>query len=89
MGVVMELSELAPGQHGVIVGIGDDASPEARRLADIGFVSGTPITVERRAPLGDPTVYVVRGTRIALRRSAAALIEVRAVPDDVSGAGAR
>jgi Fe2+ transport system protein FeoA len=77
----MELSKLAPGQHGVIIGV-DDASRESRRLADIGFVPGTPITVERRAPLGDPTVYVVRGTRIALRRSAAALIDVHALTDE-------
>jgi Fe2+ transport system protein FeoA len=81
----MDLSNLVPGQEAVIVAVADGPSHEGRRLGDIGFVPGTRIAVERRAPLGDPTVYVVRGVRIALRRVSAALIEVREPSDDPAG----
>jgi Fe2+ transport system protein FeoA len=45
---------------------------------DLGIVSGTTITPERRSLTGDPTVYLVRGTRIALRREQATTILVAA-----------
>ena len=79
---------MAPGEEAVIVAVADGSAHEGRRLADIGFVPGTRIAVERRAPLGDPTVYVVRGVRIALRRRSAALVEVRELGNDVVGGGA-
>ena len=53
---------------------------ERRRLMDLGIVSGTTITPERRSLTGDPTVYLVRGTRIALRREQATTILV--APED-------
>jgi ferrous iron transport protein A len=46
------------------------------RLEHVGFLPGTVVRVERRAPLGDPTVYELRGFRLALRRESAELIEV-------------
>ena len=46
------------------------------RLEHMGFLPGTEVRVERRAPLGDPTVYELRGYRLALRRESAALIDV-------------
>jgi DtxR family Mn-dependent transcriptional regulator len=55
---------------------------ERRRLMDLGIVSGTAITPERRSLTGDPTVYLVRGTRIALRREQAMTILVE--PDGES-----
>ncbi|HSJ71714.1 MAG TPA: FeoA family protein [Acidimicrobiia bacterium] len=48
----------------------------ARRLISLGLVPGASITVVRRAPLGDPTEYAVRGSRIAIRRSEASTILV-------------
>ena len=47
-------------------------------LADLGFCPGTRVRVVRRAPLGDPVLYELRGYRIALRRSEARLIRVAA-----------
>lgn len=44
------------------------------RLEALGFVEGTRVEILRRAPLGDPTEYALRGTRISLRRTEAALI---------------
>ena len=43
----------------------------ATRLMALGFVPGTEVKVMRRAPLGDPIEFEVRGGRISLRRSEA------------------
>jgi ferrous iron transport protein A len=51
--------------------------PIARRLGDLGFIPGTPVTPIRRAPLGDPGVYEIRGVQYCLRRSEAGTIRVR------------
>jgi ferrous iron transport protein A len=63
------LAELSVGSSGTIVGIPNMAEPRCRRLRDLGFLPGTAVTVVRRAPLGDPTVFEVRGYRAALRKS--------------------
>ncbi|MCP3935031.1 MAG: ferrous iron transport protein A [Actinomycetia bacterium] len=70
------LSQLPTGSHAVVLGVDQGPSGEGRRLQEIGFVPGTPVIVERKAPLGDPIVFEVRSTRLALRRRAADLIEV-------------
>ncbi len=53
------------------------SAPAGQRLLDLGFVPETRIRVVRRAPLGDPVLYDLRGTRLCLRRSEAAIIRVR------------
>ena len=45
----------------------------------LGFVPGTPITLVRRAPLGDPCVYALRGVQMCLRATEAARISVQPV----------
>ena len=72
----MRLSELEPGSRAVIVDI-DDEGPIGRRLLDLGMVPSTPIKMLRRAPMGDPTVYELRGYRVCLRRSETARVRVR------------
>lgn len=70
------LRDLEPGAHAVVDGV--DADPAlAQRLLDLGFVPGTPVGVVRRAPLGDPTEYELRGYRVCLRHSEGACIRVR------------
>ena len=39
----------------------------ATRLADLGFLPGTAVLCLRRAPLGDPRVYELRGVQLCLR----------------------
>ena len=73
------LTALEPGQSGVIAAVASD-SGIARRLLDLGFVPGTEIRVVRRAPLGDPVTYELRGMRICLRRSEAARVSVHRPP---------
>ncbi len=55
---------------------GEDAL--AQRLTDLGFWQGTEVQLVRRAPLGDPIEYRLRGYRLALRRREAARVRVTA-----------
>ena len=46
------------------------------RMLALGLTKGTKIEVIRKGPSGDPTVYYIRGTMIALRKEEASLITV-------------
>ena len=70
------LAAVEPGRTAVVVRV-DDRGPEGQRLLDLGFTPRTEIQVLKRAPLGDPVVYGVRGTRMCLRRSEAERVRVR------------
>ena len=72
------LASLEVGASARVVSV-EDQSPAGRRLQDLGFVPGTLVEVRRRAPLGDPVEYELRGTRLCLRRTEAARIRVRRV----------
>ena len=50
------------------------------RLADLGFVPGTPVAVVRRAPLGDPIEVEIRGYHLCLRAEEAATVCTRPLP---------
>jgi len=65
-----KLSELREGEHGVLERI---ELPEAvsQRLMELGFIPGTSVTAAQSAPGGDPRVFRVDGTEIALRRETA------------------
>jgi len=72
----ISLASLRPGSTARIVDV-DATGPQGQRLLDLGFVPNTLIRVLRQAPLGDPTVYDVRGTRFCLRRTEAKRVRVR------------
>ena len=74
----MTLARLPVGASARVTAI-DDASPVASRLHDLGFVPGTAVRSIRRAPLGDPTLYEVRGAQLCLRRSEAEHVLVDAI----------
>ena len=71
----LPLSRLAPGETAEVRAV-DGASPIGRRLLELGFRPGTLLRVIRRAPLGDPTTYELRGSRFCLRRAEADRIAV-------------
>lgn len=52
-----------------------------RRMLDMGFVPGATVTVIRRAPLGDPTEYHIKGSDIALRKTDADTVWVEELQD--------
>ncbi|MFK7600808.1 ferrous iron transport protein A [Deinococcus sp. SM5_A1] len=70
------LDQLNPGEHAHVVGL-DPAHPLRRRLLELGFVRGAPVTVVRRAPMGDPFEVRVNGTDLALRAADLHGIRVR------------
>lgn len=49
-----------------------------RRLLDLGFVAGAKVQSVMASPSGDPTVYRVRGSQVALRKQDAAMVYVDA-----------
>jgi len=69
----VRLSDLEPGQVAVIK---DVALMEAEQqlLIRFGFVDGAEVRCSRRAPLGDPIVYSLDGSEIALRAETACRI---------------
>jgi Fe2+ transport system protein FeoA len=72
------LSELLVGECGVLVSL-DLPESVQNHLMHMGFVPNALVTVLRRAPAGDPTLYGIDGMEIALRRETAAAIQMRAV----------
>ncbi len=70
------LSELALGRSARVREVAAANPRIGRRLLDLGFVPGSSVRALRRAPLGDPVEYEVRGSRICLRASEASCIRV-------------
>jgi Fe2+ transport system protein FeoA len=70
----MRLSDVSVGESVVVRHI--VPGPASTRFEDLGLIAGTVVLVERRAPMGDPTIYEFRGTRMALRKSDASSVEV-------------
>ena len=70
------LEDLRVGQQGILehLGVPEDV---ARRLMELGFLPGSTVTAARGAPGGDPRVFRVDGSEIALRRETAAHIRLR------------
>jgi ferrous iron transport protein A len=52
---------------------------DARRLMELGFLPGIQIVAGRSAPGGDPRVFQVDGSEIAMRRETARRLKVRFV----------
>ena len=70
------LDRLRPGQAGVVLKVEADAALKIH-LMELGFVAGSAITFQMSTPFGDPNIYALRGTSIALRKSEAKCIRVR------------
>jgi ferrous iron transport protein A len=82
-GEAIPLASLPVGARGRIESV-DTSTPAGRRLADLGFLPDTDVRVVRRAPLGDPSVFELRGYRLCIRRAEAARVRVVAAPDPSS-----
>jgi Fe2+ transport system protein FeoA len=70
------LVELAEGEQAVIEKL-ELPDEFARRLMELGFLPGHVVTAARGAPGGDPRVFRVDGSEVALRRETAARLLVR------------
>jgi ferrous iron transport protein A len=60
------LNRLGVGCQGSVVSVGGDVDLR-RRLLEMGFCNGATVQVVRRAPMGDPTEFRLRGYHLSLR----------------------
>lgn len=72
----MPLSNLPPGQSGVVAELQVPVESQAR-LLEMGLLVGTQVEVVRFAPLGDPVEIKIRGYHLSIRKHEADLILVR------------
>jgi ferrous iron transport protein A len=72
---VSVLTDLRIGESATLVAL-DLPDSVQNYLMHMGFVPNALVTVLRRAPAGDPTVYSIDGMQIALRRETAEAIRV-------------
>ena len=70
------LADLKPGHRATITRV-QGVGPLRRRLMDLGIITGTPVTMERSAPLGDPLEILIKGTHLSLRREEATAVQVK------------
>jgi ferrous iron transport protein A len=70
----MKLSELKPGQRGVIKEFADQGL--SVKLMEMGCLPGAEILFDRIAPLGDPIAITVAGYQLSLRKQEASTIIV-------------
>jgi len=75
-----KLSELKPGEKGIILRV-EGSGATKRRILDMGLVRGTEIKVIRRAPLGDPVEFLLKGYNLSLRKSEGDNVYVRVVEE--------
>lgn len=69
------LVELRRGDEATIRNL-DLPEDVTRRLMELGFLPGGSVRAGRAAPGGDPRVFEVDGSEVALRRETAAQIQV-------------
>jgi len=74
--VARNLHELKRGESGILDRL-DVPEDEARRLMEMGFVPGHKVTPAQSAPGGDPRVFRVDGSEVALRRETAVRLILR------------
>jgi ferrous iron transport protein A len=72
----IRLADLREGDNGIIDRL-DLPEDLARRLMELGFLPGNAITAARSAPGGDPRVFRVDGSEVALRRETARCVFLR------------
>jgi Fe2+ transport system protein FeoA len=73
---VCTLNKLGIGCRGNVFAVGGDAELK-RRLLEMGFCNGASVEVIRRAPLGDPIEFRLRGYHLSLRDEQARHVHVK------------
>ena len=80
------LLDLRKGEEAILDRI-DLPEDVRQRLMELGFLPGSRVAASFRAPGGDPRVFRVDGTEIALRCETAARVHLRRLPPgDAAGA---
>ena len=72
------LADLHVGEKAILADL-EVAPSIAEHLMNLGFVPGLEVTVARSGPGGDPRVYRVEGTEVAMRRDLSRHIHVELI----------
>ena len=72
---ICSLNNLGAGCRGFVVSVTGD-SDLRRRLLEMGFCNGANVEVIRRAPLGDPIEFRLRGYHLSLREEQAKCVQI-------------
>lgn len=72
------LNKLPVGQRGHVVSVEGDTEVR-RRLLEMGFCNGAAVEVIRRAPMGDPIQFRLRGYFLSLRDEQARFVRITPV----------
>jgi ferrous iron transport protein A len=72
------LSELSAGRAAQVVSVSGDRELR-RRLLEMGFCNGARVELVRRAPLGDPIEFRLRGYLLSLRNEQAQHVLVKPI----------
>lgn len=73
------LAQLLKGQKAVIDAFTDEAM--SLKLLDLGCTPGSDVSLERKAPLGDPIAVNVSGQTISMRMDEASTVLIKMVTD--------
>lgn len=73
----MTLEEVKVGGAAKVARLTGDGAVK-RRIMDMGLTKGADVKVVKVAPAGDPIELEVRGYSLSIRKSEAALVEVKA-----------
>ncbi|WP_308845404.1 FeoA family protein [Oxalicibacterium faecigallinarum] len=76
---IVNLSELSPFTPAIVDAVSglDSNDPIAKRLRELGFVEGEPVSIVARGPFGaDPVLVQIGYTRFALRRTEAQRVSI-------------
>ena len=74
------LNRLGVGCRGQVLGVGGDVDLR-RRLLEMGFCNGACVEFLRRAPLGDPIEFRLRGYCLSLRDEQARFVQITTAQD--------
>ena len=74
---LVPITSLKAGEAGTIMLV-DAGTKASKRLADLGLTTGTRVTLVKSTPLGGPVRVAVRSTSLALGRSVASKVFVKA-----------
>jgi len=73
------LSSLKKGESALITGFADTGQNVFNRLFELGFVSGSRITANGKAPFGNPLLFTIHGGELALRKEDAKYVLVKKI----------
>jgi ferrous iron transport protein A len=69
------LDLVEPGTLAVVRAV-NGSGPVRKRILDMGLIKGAKVQMVRRAPLGDPIEFKLRGFTLSLRSEEAALVQI-------------